>query len=174
MAVRKRPTATIIKEVMTEIARIEKEAEKAGQIFVGITKEQLEEKLRRKNSPIIGGSTWANVTLGSTMNFTVYFYNPDPFVWQRLFVHAFIGSGTMIPDAGAATASIDRRFPTLTLPRWIGVTLGVGNWWNLTFPIRVPASVDRTNYLGNAFLFRGNILGVDQLLDRASFIFEVS
>jgi hypothetical protein len=175
MAERRKSKAALIKDVLAEVSRLEKEAQKEGRIFVGITEEQLKKKLERTKSPMIVGSLWnGTVPAGGTLNYDVYLFNPDPTVAYRLFVHFFVGPGNMVPDSGAALATVDTRFPRLTLPKWIGITLGAQNYWQLAFAVSVPAGIPHTNYLGNAFLFKGNILDVDEVLDRASAIFEVT
>jgi hypothetical protein len=175
MAERRKSKAALVKDVLAEVSRLEKKAEKEGRIFVGITEEQLKKKLARTKSPIFVGSLWnATVPAGGTLNYDVHLFNPDPAVASRLFVHFFVGPGNMVPDAGGALAAVDTRFPRLTLPKWIGITLGVQNYRQLAFAVPIPAGIPRTNYLGNAFLFRGNILDLDEVLDRASAIFEVT
>jgi hypothetical protein len=175
MVSRRKPKVALVKSVVAEVARLEKEAQKEGRVFVGITEKQLKKKLARTKSPMIVGSAWSgSVPAGQTLTYDSYLFNPDPTLAFRLFVHFFVGPGNMVPDAGAALSSVDTRFPRLTLPKWIGITLGVQSYRQLTFSVQIPVGIPRTNYLGNAFLFSGNILAVDDVLDRASAIFEVT
>jgi hypothetical protein len=59
------------------------------------------------------------------------------------------------------------------MPDFPGLTLNAGASQTLQFSVAVPANIDKTNYLGNTFLFHANYGGVGQYLDRSVFPFTV-
>ena len=80
----------------------------------------------------------------------------------------------MVPDVGEALATVDSRFPRLTLPEFAGLRIAPGATESLSFSIPVPANIETSNYLGNSFLFLADWHDVGDYLDRGVFVFEVA
>ena len=157
------------------IERHRKEAGKKRQKFTAPDEEQLKKKLGKIKSPMIVSQGWGEST-GSpgTINYRIGIYNPDAFTQIWLFVHLFIGPANMVPDVGAALATVDSRFPRLTLPKFFGLSIGSGASETLSFSIPIPANMESSNYLGNSFLFRADWHDVGDYFDRSIFVFEVT
>ena len=170
-------TAARIKQQKEKIqAIIEKhKRENKEEHFTSLTPEQIEEKLKRVNSPAIVSQGWSSTTVGGTFNYTVGLYNPDATNASDLYVHVWVGSANVDPTTGTFLLNVDTRFPRLTQPPPFGVSLAAaGGNTSLTFAIKVPTTVEKTNYLGNSCLMRLNYHDIGQYLDRGSFPFTVN
>jgi len=70
---KKRSSADIkraIEQIETEIATERKKREKSGETFTALTREQIEKKLRRVESPMIVFQSWNNTAPpGGTINY---------------------------------------------------------------------------------------------------------
>ncbi len=166
-------------QIQTHVQAIQKAVEKhrrAGKSehFTAVTPEEIERKLKRVNSPIIVSQGWGGTTPGGAFNYSLGIYNPDPTQAIWLFAHVWVGSGNVDPVVGTFLSNVDARFPRLTEPKFAGLTLAPGASATLTFSITVPATVERTNYLGNSCLMRFNWHDVGTYLDRGVFVFTVS
>lgn len=142
--------------------------------FTAITPEEIERKLKRVNSPMIVSQSWGPASLGGTENYTVGVYNPDPTQNIWLFVHVFVGSGNVDSTTGTFLLNVDPRFPRLTEPAATGLTLGPNASTTISFAIKVPATVEKTNYIGNSCLMQYNWHDIGKYLDRGVFVFAVS
>lgn len=165
-------------QIKEHIQRIEKvvetnRAENAGEHFTSVTPEEIERKLKRVNSPMIVSQGWGSVAPGGTVNYNLGIYNPDPTSAVCLFAHVWVGSGNVDPTVGTFLQNVDARFPRLTQPAFSGLTLSAGNSANLSFSLMIPATVERTNYLGNSCLMQFNWHDVGMYLDRGIFVFRV-
>ena len=169
-------TAAQVKEHILGISKaIEKhKRENKGEHFTAVTPEDIARKLKRVNSPMIVSQGWSNTTAGGTFNYGLGIYNPDPTQAIWLFAHVWVGSGNVDPGVGTFLSNVDTRFPRLTLPKFAGLTLAPGASATLNFSIKVPASIDKTNYLGNSCLMQFNWHDVGKYLDRGVFVFEVA
>lgn len=157
---------------------IERQRKKAGEKNLNFTapdEEQLKNKLGSIKSPMIVFQGWSGTT-GSpgTINYSIGIHNPDAFTQNSLYVHLFIGPANMVPDVGAALATVDSRFPRLTLPKFFGLSIGSGATETLSFSIPIAAIIEASNYLGNSFLFRADSHDVGDYFDRSVFPFEVT
>src|ERR1700739_4000400 len=74
--------------------------ENKGEHFIGITPEQIREKLKRMNSPFFAFLGWNSTTAGGTVNLDIGVFNPDPTTAGSLFAHVWVGSGNIYPSAG--------------------------------------------------------------------------
>jgi hypothetical protein len=171
-------TPAQIKEHIRKIQDVieqQKSLAKKDDIFIAITPEEIERKLNRLDSPMFVSSTWTSPAIapGGTFNYGVGIYNPDPTTFSCLFVHVWIGPGNVDPTVGTFLLNADTRFPRLTLPRWAGLGLSSGQSANLSFALKVPSTIEKTNYLGNSCLMRFNGLDVGTYLDRGGFILTV-
>jgi hypothetical protein len=117
---------------------------------------------------------WNNTTLGGTVNYSLGHYNPDPTQAIWLFGHVWVGSGNVDPTVGTFLLNVDPRFPRLTQPAFSGLTLAAGASATLTFALKVPSTVEKTNYLGNSSLMQFNWHDVGTYLDRGVFVFAVT
>ena len=158
-------TATQIKE---QVQRIQKaiemqKRENKGEHFTSVTPEEIEKKLKRVKSPMIVSQGWNSTTPGGTVNYNLGIYNPDPTQAIWLFAHVWVGSG-----------NVDTRFPRLTQPTFFGLTLAAGASATLSFALKVPTAVEKTNYLGNSCLMQFSWHDVGTYLDRGIFVFAVS
>jgi len=162
-----------IQDVVEEHRRLVKKGEK----FTAVTPEDVERKLNRTNSPMIvsqSGSWTGSTPLGGTFTYNLGLYNPDPTQALWLFAHVWVGSGNVDPTIGTFLLNVDTRFPRLTVPGFAGLTLPAGGSTVLNFSMKVPSTVEKTNYLGNSCLMRFNWHDVGTYLDRGVFVFTVS
>jgi hypothetical protein len=163
------------KAIIEEIERKREEAEKKGMVFTALTPDQLQEKLRRTKSPMIVYQFWsAGAPPGGVINYSLGINNPDPVDRIWLFVHLFIGAANFAPNVNQAVSAVDGRFPRLTMPSFAGLTVKSGATEQLDFSIQVPAAVEKSNYLGNSFLFRSTWHDPGVYIDRSLFVFEVT
>jgi hypothetical protein len=165
-------------QIKEHVQRIEKAVEKhrtenMGEHFTSVTPDEIERKLKRVNSPMIVSQGWGSVAPGGTVNYSLGIYNPDPTQAFWLFAHVWVGSGNVDPTVGTFLLNVDTRFPRLTQPTFSGLTLAAGASATLRFALEVPATVERTNYLGNSCLMRFNWHDVGAYLDRGIFVFRV-
>jgi hypothetical protein len=93
-------------------------------------------------------------------------YNPDPIQAIWLFAHVWVGSGNVDRTVGTFLLNVDARFPRLTEPVFDGLTLAAGAFAILNFTIKVPSTVEDTNYLGNCCLMQFNWHDIGRYLDR--------
>jgi len=162
-----------IQKVIEEHKRLVKK----GESYTAVTPEEIENKLNRTNSPMIVSQTgsWTGSTPpGGTFTYNLGLYNPDPTSSIWMFVHVWVGSGNVDPVTGTFLLNVDARFPRLTLPGFAGLTLPAGGSTVLNFSMKVPATVEKTNYLGNSCLMRFTWHDVGTYLDRAVFVFNVN
>ena len=166
-------------EIKAQVERVQKVIEKnksehKAEHFTGLTAEEIERKLKRVKSPMIVSQGWNSTTPGGTVNYNLGVYNPDPTQAIWLFAHVWVGSGNVDPVAGTFLLNVDTRFPRLTHPAFSGLTLAAGASATLSYALKVPSTVEKTNYLGNSCLMRFNWHDVGDYLDRGVFVFAVS
>ena len=145
-----------------------------GEHFTAITPEEIEKKFKRVNSPMIVSQGWGSTTPGGSFNYSLGIFNPDPVAAANLFAHVWIGSGNVDPVVGTFLSNVDPRFPRLTEPPVFGLTLAPGASANLNFTIKVPATAEKTNYIGNSCLMQFNWHDTGKYLDRGVIVFAVS
>ena len=95
-------------------------------------------------------------------------------LFRSLFAHVWIGSGNVDPVVGTFLSNVDPRFPRLTEPPVFGLTLAPGASAHLTFTIKVPATAEKTNYIGNSCLMQFNWHDTGKYLDRGVIVFAVT
>ena len=139
-----------------------------------ITAEEIDEKLKRVNSPMIVGQGWGGAPLGGTVNYNVTIYNPDPTTAIWTFVHVWVGSGNVDPVTGTFLLNVDTRFPRLTQPDPTGMSIPPGASVTQSFQIKIPATVEKTNYIGNSCLMQFNWHDIGKYLDRGVFVFKIT
>ncbi len=170
-------------EIEEHIKKIQKVIEeqkrlvKKGESFTAITPEDIKMKLKRVFSPMIVSQTgsWTSPTVpGGTITYNVGLYNPDPTQAIWLFAHVWVGSGNVDPTVGTFLLNVDTRFPRLTQPGFAGLTLAAGASTVLSFTLKVPSTVEKTNYLGNCCLMQFNWHDIGKYLDRGVFVFTVA
>ncbi|MEK6406078.1 MAG: OmpH family outer membrane protein [Acidobacteriota bacterium] len=167
-----------IEAIEAEIQKEKKKREKSGETFVSLTREQLENKLKRAESPVITWQSWNNTApIGGTINYTVGVTNPDPFAWVNLAVAVAVGNRNPITSNDLFLSDFDRRFPTLAQPATIGFSLGPAGSGtastSFSFALRIPSGVEKTGYFGNSVLQQLNFHDVGKYLDRGVFFFGV-
>lgn len=164
---------THLKTLQKLIADERKKAATAKLQFTGPDDDQLIEKLRRAQSPMIIWQGWSGqAPAGGTITYTVGIYNPDPIHRSSLYAHVFVGPANLVANTGEALATADSRFGNLTEPPFFGFSLAPGASTSLTFALKIPA-VAPSNYLGNTFLFQADYHDVGTYLDRGCFPFKV-
>ena len=151
-----------------------KKNKKKDENVTTITAEEIDAKLKRVNSPMIIGQSWSNVPLGGTFTYNVTIYNPDPTTAIWTFAYVFVGSGNVDPVTGTFLLNVDTRFPRLTQPDFAGMSIPSGGSVTQSFSIKVPATVEKTNYLGNTALMQFNWHDIGKYLDRSVFVFKVT
>lgn len=169
-------TAAQIKEHVQNIQKaIEKyKRENKSEHFTAVTPEEIANKLKRVNSPMIVFQGWNSTNPGGTVNYNVGIFNPDPTQAIWLFSHVWVGSGNVDPITGTFLLNVDSRFPRLTQPAFFGLQLAPGATGTLSFSLKVPTTVEKTNYLGNSCLMQFNWHDIGTYLDRSVFVFAVS
>jgi hypothetical protein len=166
----KRHTARI-KELTDEVTK----GQKKGDNVTVITPEEVASKLTRVNSPFIYFQGWGSSTpVGGTFTYSVGIYNPDPTQAIWTFAHVWVGSGNVDPVIGTFLLNVDTRFPRLTQPDFAGMSIPPGGSVTQSFQIKVPAGVEKTNYLGNTCLMAFNWHDIGKYLDRSVFVFKVT
>jgi hypothetical protein len=145
-----------------------------GEHFTAVTREEIEKKLKRVNSPMIISQGWSGTAPGGTVNYNLGVYNPDPTQAIWVFAHVWVGSGNIDRTVGTFLLNVDTRFPRLTEPVFDGLMLAAGAFAILNFTIKVPSTVEETNYLGNSCLMQFNWHDLGTYLDRGVFVFAVS
>ena len=170
-------TATEIKKHIKRIQGVIKQQErlvKKGENFTSVTPEEIKKKLKRVQSPMIVSQGWNSTQPGGTINYNLGIYNPDATRVIWMFAHVWVGSGNVDPTVGTFLLNVDTRFPRLTQPTPFGLTLAAGASAMLSFALKVPTTVEKTNYLGNSCLMQFNWHDVGTYFDRGIFVFEVS
>ena len=167
-----------IAAIEAEIAKARTRREKSGETFTSLTREELEAKLKRAESPMIVWQSWNNtVPPGGAINYSVGVSNPDPVSWGALSVSVSIGNRNPITSNDIFLSNFDSRFPTLAQPPTTGFALGpVGSTtasMSFSFVLNVPVGIEKTGYFGNTTLQQLNFFDVGKYLDRAAFFFGV-
>jgi hypothetical protein len=162
--------------LLEEIERRRREAREQGRNFSAPTGAQVLDRLQSARSPMFFFLAWNSATSSpGTINLTTGVFNPDPVTQVFLFVHVFIGPATLAADVGQALELVDERFPRLTEPPFFGLTLDPSASTSLDFSIAIPANIEPSNYLGNAFLFQASYFtSASPTFDRALFVFQVT
>jgi hypothetical protein len=160
-------------KVRDAIAKHKRESKEEN--FTSLSDEEIVAKLKRVKSPMMVSAGWSSTTPGGTFNYSVSLLNPDPIAASNLYVHVWVGSANADPTVGTFLLNVDSRFPRLTQPPAFGLTLPAsGGSTTLNFSIKVPASVEKSNYIGNSCLMRISYLDIGQYLDRGCFPFSVT
>jgi hypothetical protein len=124
---------------------------------IEVKPEDFERKLKRMKSPfIIGQAFTGSAPAGGTINLHVGIWNPDPIPVNLLFVHVWVGSGNVDPVVGTFLLKVDTRFPRLTEPKFPGAGLISSSFHLISFALKVPTGVQKTNYPLNACLMKFN------------------
>lgn len=165
--------AKIIKTVKEEIEKHKKSVKK-GDNFTSLSDDELRDKLDRVNSPMIVAQSWGNTTPGGTFTYNVTINNPDPVTRSGLYAHVFVGSGNTISDTGTFLLNVDARFPRLTQPPFFGLSLAPGASATLSFSIKVPSTIELSNYIGNTALLMLSSHDIGTYYDRGCFPFKVA
>jgi hypothetical protein len=151
------------------------EARRGERHFTSLTADQLAEKLRRTNSPMIVSQSWnGNTGTPGQIDYQVGVFNPDPVERIWLFVHLFVGPANVAEDLTGAVTAVDPRFPRLTEPEFSGLQVPAGGSAQLAFGVPVPAGIEPSNYLGNSVLFASTWHDPAEFLDRSLFVFRVA
>lgn len=167
------------KQVADHIKKIEKIVERQKkenklENFTEVSKEELEQKFLRVNSPMIVSQGWNHTSQGGTVNYNLGIYNPDPTQAIWVFAHVWVGSGNVVSDLGTFLNNVDTRFPRLTEPGFSGLNLAPGAYTTLNFSLNIPSTIEETNYMGNSCLMGLNWHDVGTYYDRGVFIFNIS
>jgi hypothetical protein len=177
---KKKPKKWTKAEIKDHIQRIQAAVEKQrkennDEIFMAITPEEIEKKFKRVNSPMIVSQGWGHATTGGTVSYHLGIYNPDPVAYGGAYAHVWVGAGNIDPTIGTFLLNVDTRFPRLTLPPiYPPFAFPAGALTTLDFDLKVPSTVEKTNYIGNCCLMSLPWFNVGTYLDRAVFIFAVS
>ena len=162
------------KTLLAEIEKHREEAKKKGLMFTALSEDEVFRKLTKKKSPMIVWQSWNSAAPGGSINYSVGIHNPDPDQKIWLFCHVFVGLANIAEDVSDAVSAVDSRFARLTLPDFSGLSIASGATNSLSFSLPVPTNVERTNYLGNCFLFMSTWHDLGEYLDRSLFVFKVT
>ena len=169
MAERKKSDREIkaeVERILAENELLREQAQQQGLAFSGPTREELEKKLRGEtsNSPMINGMSWTStVPLGGTSNYTVYLANPDPASYYPCFVSVLFGPCNFFDSPADMVISRDTRFPQMNSAP---LQLAAGANGQASFAIPIPSTVQRSTYLGNAIVWRGDFHDKGTYFDR--------
>ena len=86
----------------------------------------------------------------------------------------FVGPANPVNIVGRALQCVDTRVPRLTQPDFDGLKIASGDTESITFQLSVPAGIEPSEYLGNAFLFHTTYHDVGTYFDRGCFPFTVT
>jgi hypothetical protein len=75
---------------------------------------------------------------------------------------------------GTFLLNVDERFPRLTEPELSGATIQPSSLSQISFALKVPTGVQKTNYLLNVCLMQFVFHGVGIFLDRGGVPFKVT
>jgi hypothetical protein len=167
MAVKSKAEATKIAEtLLAKIEILRQEAQKQGDRFEALTKEQLVSKIMGKTSksPFFIGERWGAGNPGGSTNFWATVHNPDARAYSsiQLFGYLFFGPANFIASPDVALTSVDERFSHY----YQGCEVAAGSNATMAFTIDVPAGLRPGIYMGNCFLLHSNPMGVGTYLDR--------
>jgi hypothetical protein len=165
-----------IKEQIQKIGKVieQHKHENKGEHFTSVTPEEIEKKLKRVKSPMIVSQGWNSILPGGVVNYNLGIFNPDPAQAIWLFAHVWVGSGNIDPVVGTFLLNVDERFPRLTQPAFAGLTLAAGASATLSFALKAPFTIEKTNYVGNSCLMQFNWHDIGLYLDRGVFVFAIS
>lgn len=150
------------------------EAEKNHRKYQSVQQQSVAKQLAHASVPIIVGQSWDTVVSpAGAINYSIDIYNPDSLDRSSIYAYVFVGPGNIVPDVGAALATADSRFSRLIMPADPGVTIPAGGYATLSYVVQVSASVERTNYILNAFLFELTYSDIGPFLGRSAVIFNV-
>lgn len=167
--------AANVRALAEEIERHRRAAREQGRNFSALTGAQILDRLQSAHSPMLAALGWSNAASPGTMNLSVSVFNPDPVTRGSLFVHVFIGPATLAAGVGQAAGLVDERFQRLTEPPFFGLSLAPSASALLDFAVEVPAGIEPSNYLGNAFLFQASWFNsASTTFDQALFVFQVT
>jgi hypothetical protein len=97
-----------------EIAALAQLAQQRGLSFQGLTKEELERKVKGETSksPYIYGESWtSSTTIGGPAYYQPNVSNPDPNQYFPVYVTIYFGLGNFADDIAEAVAGRDTRWP---------------------------------------------------------------
>jgi hypothetical protein len=161
-----------LKRLTDEIQILKEQAARRGLAFTSPTTEQLEKKVRSRNTPFIYGIGWTS-TGPVTGNFIcqVFVNNPDSYDYYYLYVYFFFGPANIIPDVSTALLSIDQRLYRgfAQIPY-----LSSGSTDSVQFNYNFPSGIPLGFYMSNVFLFKEEHFGVSPFLDRGGVEVEVT
>ena len=169
----KQVTKDDVKKVREAIEKHRKE--KRHEHFEALTDEQIEEKLKRVNTPFLNSFGYSpTVPPGGSFGFSVGVFNPDPVTISEMYVYAYIGAGIAVPDNGIALLAVDERWNRLAGPAPFGLSLPSGGSGSVSLTIKAPSTIEKSSYFNTVVLIRRQFFDPSQVLDRGGFVFAVT
>lgn len=167
-----------VENIQDAIEKLKREGPDRGEDqFRWLTAEEIENKLKRVNSPFLGGQAYTGWTSpGGSISYTLTIVNPDPTPVDYLFAQVWVGWGNFDPTIGTFLLSADTRFPRAMQPAsfsGLQMPAGPATVAALSFDLSVPTGIEPMHYMAQTCLFRAGWLDVGQYLDRAMFVFAV-
>lgn len=180
-----------VKEQTTRIAQgLEKsrQAHGKGKTFRQVQLDDAQKRLETTGDPFFYEASWdAFAPPGGIIELRTFIWNPShPDLASQLYVHVWVGAGSIDPVVGTFLSNVDTRFPRLTEPQAFGLRPGMmvpdtsgfePNVISLDFAVKVPAGIEVSNYVGNMCLMQLGRMGssndTGRYLDRANFVFKV-
>jgi hypothetical protein len=167
-------------QIKTHIKRIQKlveqeRSENKHENFSAITRDGIEKKFKRVNSPMITTQSWGLGVRGAEFYIGIGIYNPEPTFPVDVYVHTWVGSGNIDPVVGTFLSNVDTRFPRLTKPlvNEPPFVSSDGHFIKQFFNIEIPINIDKSFYLGNCCLMKFNWIDVGTYLDRSVFMIDI-
>jgi len=154
---------------LEEIELLRRQADQQGLAFSAPSKEQLERKIRGEtsNSPYIYSMSWTSgTTPGSPAYYQLWMSNPDPVGYYPVFVSVYFGVANFFDNIADGIIGRDDRWPSMGSPPF---ALAAGTTATQAFNYTTPASVQRSTYLGNSIVWRGDYHDKGDYFDRGLF-----
>jgi hypothetical protein len=157
-----------------EIAKHRKEREGRGDVFVSLTLEEFEAKLKRVNSPMIAAQSWPpSAPPGGTISYWSLIVNYDVLTFTNLALVIFIGNRNPIVSNDLFLSGFDPRFPTYAQGAPKGFSMTAAQYGFHAIDVTIPMGVEKTGYFGNVAIEQISLLGVGTVIERACFFFDV-
>ena len=155
--------------------RVKADSDARGHHFTALSQPTVAKRLADPETPFLGMIAWSKQTPpGARVDLSVFVFNSDTNPTPDIYIHVWVGSGNIDQNIGTFLLNVDPRFPRLTEPAFDGLTIASNASATLSFALKVPNTVEKTNYLGNSCLIGVNWHDVGRYLDRGVFVFAVN
>jgi hypothetical protein len=164
------------RDLVDSIETRRREAREQGMNFAALNADKLLQKLNGGNTPFLAALVWNYRTPApGSLRLSVLVDNPDPVVQPFIYVHFFVGPGTLSADISQAVTSVDSRFPRAIEPEFAGLIMAPFEETWLSFRLPISGRIEKSHYFGNMLLVQLDPTETPgAVLDRFSVVFKVS